>query len=149
MRKWIWSKIQKCFQQEINILISSQKESHYREVKTQKDREATVINYPAGTKILLRSNEPDPLCVCVVIGHEDFGKPDGKILLIVKDVKTGAVLSSLNNSPACWSQEREEALNKLNWAEQWNVMSKYNSIDYDHQNRREQAYKEEKQGIFK
>ena len=70
-----------------------------------------------------------------VIGYDDFGKD--KTLLLIKDLATGRELVSLNNAPPYWSEARERALLKLDWAEQWNVMTQYYEIDSEHQKSKE------------
>jgi hypothetical protein len=133
MKNFFWNIFRKFFTSEIKAHVASFTMTHYSEVKVLKDRKKTLVNYPINTKLIVRSNEPDELVIGHVVSHDDFGKENGPIFLIIKDEKTGREGVSFNTEPPYWTQEREDALRKLNWAEQWNVLSKFYDIDSEHQ----------------
>lgn len=93
------------------------------------------INYPIGTKIILCPNEPVPLVVGEVVGHEDYGKDDKFIMY--KDLTDDRKFITWNKSPQIWTPEREAALRKLNWAERYNVTTIWDSITEEERIRKE------------
>lgn len=94
------------------------------------------VNYPIGTKIISQSNEPSPVLVGTVTDYITIKK---SVLLQVTD-DTGRVFHLLNR-PAYWTKQREYALGKLNWAERYTVMCKFDEITEDERKRKEsQAY---------
>lgn len=122
---------------ELSRYILQFRDSHYEAVRKEKSKQATYINYPLGTIVIFRSNEPGPLIIGPVVEHSHL---EDKILLGVKCRETRNVVYSLNNTPPYWTEERETALKKLSWLEQWNVLSKYHSMKEE-----EKAYKESPQ----
>lgn len=113
MKTILFKILSKWFQSEINTQVNI-KINH-------KEIIATKTNYPVGTQVIIRSNEPQDLVIGTVVGYEQIRN---KCLLLVKNHKTNEVIMPLDNQPAIFYQERLDALSKLNWAEQWNVMSK-------------------------
>lgn len=144
MKQWIWDHIiiplfpdqlGRFYHQTIAI-----EQDHLREKEAAQRNRKITVNYPVGTKIILRSNEPDELVIGEVVG---YWRNNDQVFLSIKDAEIGVVYNSICTEPPYWSKEREAALRKLNWAEQWNVMSKYYDIDEEHQKNRERAYREE------
>ena len=88
---------------------------------------ALQINFPIGTKVILVGNEPGPLTVAEVFGYERL--TIAKELDIVYIIPaTGKQFYSFT-SPIYWTQEREDALNKLTWDERYNVTTRFSGID--------------------
>ena len=146
MKSFLWSIIKTFFSKEIALDSKNYclgETEIFRQKMMDEKRKATLINYPVGTKVILRSNEPNDLVIGHVISHLDIA-PHREILITVKDDKTEKEITTLNPKPAIWSQEAEDALLKLNWAEQWNVMSSGNYIiTRGHKWRREQDFSKE------
>lgn len=136
MKKLLWSLIQKYFKVEMSQLVDSHKEKHFRELNHAQENRRIKMNYPVGTKVIVRSNEPDDLFIGEVVGYQHHEKSD-KYYLIIQDKVTGQEICPLDQAPPYWTKEREAALRKLNWAEQWNVLSKYYDIDEEHQKYKE------------
>lgn len=111
------------FRKEIAEAINAKKYSHYLEVSAEKRREKNVINFPVGTKVIYRSNEPDPLLVGKIVDHVPVSKAK-TLLCVVECEKTGAK-HMLMSDPVWWDEEREKSLMKLQWWEQWNVMNSF------------------------
>jgi hypothetical protein len=135
MRTYLWNWFKNYFKKEISEYVASFKEVHYREVDEEKDTRRVTMNYPIGQKVIVRSNEPDDLFIGKVVNYMVHEKSN-KTFLIIED-SDGKQICPLDRSPSYWTQERENALRKLNWAEQWNVMSKYYDIDISHQQYKE------------
>lgn len=119
--------------------INTMAETRANELRRQDINNRVEINYPIGQRVIIRSNEPGDLFIGDVISYRE-SKSNGLYLTIQDD--NGAVITTFDQSPPYWSYEREAALRKLNWAEQWNVMSKYYDISVDHQIARENAVKD-------
>lgn len=117
MKKLLFKLFLAYFKKELKSQISMALKDH----KKQQEIESTRINYPIGKKVIIRSNEPNDLVVGTVVGYEQFNT---KLLLLIEDCKTKEIIMPLDNQPAIYYKERYDALLKLNWAEQWNVMSK-------------------------
>lgn len=147
MKQFIWRFIIQVFNKEIHakcVEFCNTENQIFSKKQRQEKRRSTVYNYPIGSKVIVRSNQPDDLLIGHVIRHEDMGE-SREILLVIKDEKSGEEFMPLDNSPMHWSKEAEDALLKLNWVEQWNVMGKGNHIlDQEYKIRREIAYREEK-----
>lgn len=130
MKQFIWRFIIQVFNKEIHakcVEFCNTENQIFSKKQRQEKRRSTVYNYPIGSKVIVRSNQPDDL------------------FLVIKDEKSGEEFMPLDNSPMHWSKEAEDALLKLNWVEQWNVMGKGNHIlDQEYKIRREIAYREEK-----
>lgn len=143
MKQFLWNLIKKHFQAEIKACVESHKKCHFNELSQIESVRKTLINYPLQTKVIVRSNEPQPLFIGKVVGHQAMR--NGKLLLVIED-SSGKQIMPLDNEPPYWSQEREDALSKLDWAEQWNAMSKYDyQIDAETKARKEsKEYKERK-----
>ena len=133
MNSWLWNFIKNHFKKELNAYADQFKESHYRTLKQEHEEQKVYTNYPIETKVIVRSNEPEDLRVGVVTDYQRIGD---KIFLVIEDSKKNTFIPS-DNAPPYWTQERENALHKLNWAEQWNVMTKYYDIDLAHQSSKE------------
>jgi hypothetical protein len=121
MRRIIWNWIKIIFQSELN--------GHalhvHKELMEKNEEDRVYINYPIGQKVIVRSNEPDELVIGDVVDYEVM---KNRVFLVVKNDKTGEKTISLNNKPPYWSPDRESALRKLNWCEQWNVMTQYTDM---------------------
>jgi hypothetical protein len=113
MKNILFKLLSNVFQSEINQQVKS--------ILNQKEIDSTKINYPIGTEVIVRSNEPQDLVIGTVVGYQQLRN---KCLLLIKNNKTNEVIMPLDNQPAIFYKERFEALSKLNWADQWNVMSK-------------------------
>ena len=82
---------------------------------------AVEINYPIGTKVIIRSNEPEPLYVGHITSYEErFNEP-------IITLESGQEVLC-GGSIAWYTEERYKALCKLTWDEQYNVMSKFDCI---------------------
>lgn len=144
---FFWKIIFKIFNKEINdqcIEFCKKENSIFTIKQKQEKRNSTIYNYPIGSKVIIRSNQPENLLIGSVVRYEDLGynKP---ILLVVLDEKSGEEFMPLDNSPMHWSKECEDALMKLNWIEQWNVMNKGNYVlDNNYKLQREVEYIEDK-----
>lgn len=126
MRTFLWTLIQKYFSQELKSYTDSFKENHYRELEKTHAAKRVYANYPIGKKVIVRSNEPDDLFIGKVTGYWVHEKSQ-QVFLIITD-ESGKEISPMDNSPFYWTKEREAALRKLSWDEQWNCLSKYHSI---------------------
>jgi hypothetical protein len=118
MRNWIWNYILKNFKTELW--------AYTKEYEINKANSATRVNYPLGQKVIFRSNEPGDLAIGPVVQHLEM---HGQIFLVIKDEKTQEEVLSLDKAPSYWTENRETVLNKLNWCEQWTVLSKYMDMD--------------------
>ena len=135
MRIFLWSLILKYFRTELKAYADRFKMEHYRDVHQDKEAERTYINYPKGRKVILRSNEPGELVIGPIVGYEEC---HNRVFLQIHDEKTGKIIMSLDNNPAYWNPSREKALRKLDWCEQWNAMTKYDTeMDEEHQKYKE------------
>lgn len=94
-----------------------------KENVTLRKEEKLRCNYPIGKKIIFRSNEPGPFQVGTVSGYVRITQAQ-ELTLTYTDA-TGKEKILLAENPMYWCQEREDALNKLTWDEQWNVTTKY------------------------
>jgi hypothetical protein len=104
----------------------------YQEREDEKLRR-TYVNFPIGTKIISQSNEPSSLLVARVIGYKFVGK---SALLEVVDEETGEIWVLMSKT-SYWSEQRERALRKLNWAERYTVMAQYDEISEEERKRKE------------
>lgn len=117
MKKLLFTIFKNLFNKELEFYLLDEMKA----LKIKQEIEATQINYPIGKKVIVRSNEPNDLIIGKVIGYEQIHK---KLLLVIEDCKNKKIIMPLDNTPAIYCKERHESLMKLNWAEQWNVMSK-------------------------
>lgn len=125
MKNILWNLIQKIFsleiKQQMQMYADIEKINYYK----TKSKEESIIkilkNYPVGTKIISQSNEPDDLLIATIVSHEII--PYGVIL--IAENSNGEQFTLLDKNPTYWNQEREDALRKLDWAERYNVLSKY------------------------
>lgn len=90
------------------------------------ENEALIINYPIGTQVILRSNEPEPYVIGTVAGFEVVGK-NGQLILVVK-TDDGKTVYTTDTKPFYYHEELVKALDKLEWWEQWNIKSRGLSI---------------------
>lgn len=117
MKAWIWKWVQRWFEYEIK-----QREDAFHAMKAkQRENDKVTLNYPKGTKVIIRTNEPGPL----LVGHVTDYFPDkrGNIYAIGITQADGSHFMTLNTSPAYYHPAIVEALSKLEWNEQWNVLS--------------------------
>lgn len=136
MKKILWKFVSYLFQKEIASHVESFRRTHFIQEEKKQDQRRVKVNYPIGTKVIIRSNEPDDLLIGLVVEHV-LHENSGSLYLKIKEESTGNFYCPLDNEPPYWTEDREKALRKLNWAEQWNVLCKYADIDLEHQ-----AYKE-------
>ena len=117
--------VEKIFKNQINKLIS-QASRNEREKILEEDRvrriECFKIDFPLGQKVIYRSNEPGPLLIGHIVDHQIVGQAQRSILAIVKCQETGKEWMPMGK-PIQWTKEREEALKRLQWWEQWNVLT--------------------------
>lgn len=127
MKNYLWTLVKKYFAKEIQAMMPA------KEDPTKRMR----YNYPVGTKVIVRSNEPDDLFIGTIISHEVIHE---QLFLSIQD-ENGKVICPMSE-PAHWTQEREDALRKLSWHEQLNVMNKFYGISKEDAERKESpAYK--------
>ena len=83
--------------------------------------EKFITNWPRGTQVILRSNEPGPLIIGVI--EDYFEKGD---MAVVKS--EGGRLAVCGGAMSVFDEDRLAALNKLNWHEQYNVMTHWDGV---------------------
>lgn len=132
MKTFFWNLVQKIFKAEIqtNALAysDSQKMNHFREMEEAQEIRRAEVNFPVGKKVIIRSNEPDPLFIGLVSGYELIQMKLQKVMLVKITSASGQTIQQPHTSLIPWAQEREDALNKLSWDEQWNVVSRFHTI---------------------
>lgn len=80
-----------------------------------------MVNFPIGQRVVVRSNEDDPLLIGTVSGYENFGR--NRLFCLVKnDAGDEYIAFGVIHH---YSPGKVEALNKLTPREQWNVMAIY------------------------
>ena len=84
------------------------------------------INFPIGSKVIIKSNEPNPYQIGTVIGFHSF-HDDIKTIFPVVEVegKDYVVFGIMKH----YHPLRAKALDKLTPEEQWNVMSDFHIED--------------------
>lgn len=127
MKNFIWNLVKKHFKKELSEYVISLKKTHIYEYEQEKENNKLKINYPINQKVILRSNEPNDLIIGEVVDY-NLHENSNQIFLVIKDIKTNEILYPFDKEPPYWTEEREKALNKLSWDEQWNVLTKYYSI---------------------
>lgn len=95
-----------------------------QEALIKQQEEKLLCNYPVGRKVIIRSNEPGPLMIATVSGHIRITQAQ-ELVCTFKEEGTGKETIFFGGNPMYWCQEREDALNKLTWDEQYNVSTKY------------------------
>lgn len=128
MKNLLWSLFQFLFAERIADLVKNQvadnvsKEMDVFEVNWYNRR--TMVNYPHGTEVIIRSNEPDPLLVGKVSGYFYGNKHNQICGLFVKDKNTGEEFLTLDTDPFYYNDEIFAALKKLKWWDQWNIKAR-------------------------
>lgn len=112
-------------------------DSEYARRSDERSLNRMFKNYPIGQRVIIRSNEPEDLIVAKVIDYVPCH--NGQTFLKLQNLDSGEQLMNFDTSPPYWTAEREIALRKLNWAEQWNVMTKFIDISLEEQHRKESA----------
>ena len=81
-------------------------------------------NYPPGSKVICRSNENEPLWIGTIEKWDKLAKHHTKEVPFIRNEETNEVM-------ICFSVIRHydplliEALNKLTYLEQWNVLAEF------------------------
>ena len=109
---------------------------YYDKRRTDDEVRKLVINFPIGTKVISQSNEPEAMIIGSVIGHISSGY-NNTVKVRTKSGRDLIILGTL----AYYTKERENTLRKLDWAERYNVMSKYYGIsDSDKKRMEKRSY---------
>jgi hypothetical protein len=138
MKNMLWRLVRMIFADHIQELLTQSNARYLDEMRPKEAIASAQFNYPLGWKVIVRSNEPEPLRVGHVVDHKRCGITNNSLLFGVKDEATGSVFYTMVH-PAHWSAARESALRKLDWAEQYNVMSKYDTISRECQLEKESS----------
>ena len=124
MKKIIWNLFSKVFKSEISTIVEYEKSQAVKKALDSHDFDVewkrATSNFPVGTKVLSQSNEPEPLFIGEVLGHEII---KNQIFIVASNGEKTLYLKNGNTS--VWCEEREDALSKLSWDERFNVMSRY------------------------
>jgi hypothetical protein len=146
----LWSLVQILFKSKIDALITQwvHKElAHERAAQYERERDrhniALKTNYPIGTVVIVRSNEPGPYTVAEVVGYIQVTKSK-ELCLDLVDKKTGKEFITFSDTPMYWSEELEKALSKLEWNEQWNIYANGKCIIGESEKLRKEAYTSDK-----
>jgi len=93
--------------------------------------EKLEINFPIGTEVIIITNEPNrnsknvnDIIIGTVVDYEDYGH---SAFVVYSENTTNAEYVSMTD-PLYYSKELEQALNKLDWYERWNIYSRGLSI---------------------
>lgn len=92
---------------------------------TERSNESLVLNYPKGSKVIVKSNKDyESFKVKVVVDYVEITKSK-QLSILWKDCKTGEETINIGAPFKKWSKKREAALKKLTPAEQWNVLTEW------------------------
>ena len=88
------------------------------------NKSRSEVNYPVGTRVIVRSEGNEPLMIGHIVEWRAVGKDKSCEMPIVRDEKegkdwyTGGVIRK-------YDEKLLEALKKLTYAEQWNVLAEF------------------------
>lgn len=125
MKDKIFRIIKKFLKKQLNDYYESRLLNEMPSIKKQIEKDSQMnkvyVNYPLKTRVIFRSNEPEPLLVGTVKGYETL---HDKVYMLIEDEITGNISMPLETNLMLYTKERKQALDKLDWAEQFNVMSR-------------------------
>jgi len=77
-----------------------------------------ILEYPIGAKVISIPNEPSDLIVGEVVDYEVM---HGKVIIWLRNIKTGEKYCMADNRPIHWTPELEYIFGLMDWVERWNV----------------------------
>jgi hypothetical protein len=80
--------------------------------------------YPTGSRVVCRSNEDEPLMIGTLEKWEKLAERSPNKLPFVRDEATGELMIVMGVI-RLYDEKLIKALNKLTYAEQWNVLAEF------------------------
>ena len=136
-KNWVIFFFQDILEEEVDHRVKNKLKEEREKLEFQK----VTLNYPIGTEIIVRTNEPGPLIHGKVIGHRVNAEKGSWIEY--QDLETGNGMFSFYSDFTYYHPEIWRILSTLTWNEQWNILSRGRSIILYEDKKRKELYTKE------